>query len=109
MREKDGTTLIRPISLTVLIVADDHVNKKIMNPSSGTWISNRDVLPAWIKDIVKIMESVENKTAVEMVINWDDDNNEFPPFYPESDEGKQFKKTKQFEWTIKMPNFLSLQ
>ena len=67
--EQDGETVINPIALTVLIVADGEVDKTVMNPSSGTWTKKRDVLPAWIKESVRRMESEENHIAAEMTKN----------------------------------------
>ena len=50
-----------------------------MNPTHGTWTKNQDVLPAYIKESIEIMESVENNTAAYLVKNYDDGNNEILP------------------------------
>ena len=47
---------MNPISFTVLIVTYYHVDKMVMNLSSGTWMKNRDALPAWMKESVGRME-----------------------------------------------------
>ena len=56
LREKDGEPTLNPIALTVLVVTDDHVNKTVLNPGSGTWVKGRDELPEWLKTSVKRME-----------------------------------------------------
>ena len=38
-----------------------------------------EALPAWIKESIGKMESVENYLAEEMVTNWDDYNKEISP------------------------------
>ena len=59
-QEQDGSTAMHLIEITVLIVTDDHVCKTVMNPSSGTWMKNRDDISAWIKESVGRLESVKN-------------------------------------------------
>ena len=38
-----------------------------------------------------------------MLMNWEDDKNNISTICPNSDEGAQFKKMKQFEWLNEIP------
>ena len=51
---------MHPIVLKLLVVADDHAGKTVINTSSGTWKKNRDELPSWANESGDRMESVEN-------------------------------------------------
>ena len=53
----------------------NHVYKKIMNPKIGSYIKGKDELPAWIKECVEKLISVENHTSADLVKNWSDGNN----------------------------------
>ena len=77
MRDKDKVKEIDAIWNTVLIVANDHVDKMVMNPSYGTWTKNRDMLSVWTNDSVRRTESVEKHAAAETLKNWDDDKTIF--------------------------------
>ena len=80
LSEQDEATEVNLTSLTVLIVTDDNTDKTIMHPNLGTWTKGRDTLPAWIIESAKRMDSVEKNKAEKLAKNWDEDDNEIPPF-----------------------------
>ena len=75
LSEKDGANVINPITLAVVIVATNYVDKTVMNPACGTWIKNQNVMPEWTKKNVEKMESVKKTTAGNLVKNWGNGNN----------------------------------
>ena len=94
MKDQDGVTVVNPTDLVVLIATDDHMDKTVMNPKLGAWTQGIIMIPAWTTESVMRMDSAKKSTEAELVKNWDDHGNEILLFYPNSDEGSKFKKSK---------------
>ena len=82
---------LNTIALTILIISPDYINKTVITSSEVTFVKVRNKLPAWVQHSVQHGGEILPYSAMELVQNWDDDNNEIFDFIGHVESEKVFR------------------
>ena len=102
--EEPESKAMKPVILVMLVISKSHLDKTVVSPGVGACIKGEHALPEWVKESAKRSEA-EPGSVAEMIVNWDDGDNDIFVAGPESEEAQTFKKSKRGRWISRLPRF----
>ena len=94
----------QPIILCIIVISEGHLDKTVVSPGVGTYIKGKDTLPQWVKASIKDRE-IDPGSVVELISNWEDNNNSILIPGHTSEDTRKFKRSKIGQWVSKIPQF----
>ena len=83
--------MINPIALLIIVIIDTYTDKMVLNLELGTQIKGIDELLAQLKLTIDLLDAIESNSPVDMIKNWENENNNIFTFLLDSEELKVFK------------------
>ena len=89
----------------MLIVADSHLDKTILNQGKGTYIKGKDILPGQLVEAAMRYPELEPGSVVDIKLNQDNRNNDIINLNLNIEEINKFKNSKREQQNQEIPKF----
>ena len=104
--QQEGSDM-NPVVLNVLVMSTNHLDKTVMLPGKGTFVKGEDEqLPGWLVAAANRSSEVRSGSVAEMILNWNDGNDEIFYFRSRSMGASKFKASVRGQWIEQLPKFV---
>ena len=102
--EESAGNEMKPAILCILVIETGHLSKTVVSPGAGAYEKGVNSLPEWVTESARQQDAVPGSVA-EMILNWEDRNNNILSSGTVSKEALRFKQSKRGQWISKLPKF----
>ena len=95
---------MKPVISCILVISKEHLDKTVATPGVRAYVKGDDTLPQQVKESARRQEA-EPGSVAEIIMNWDDGNNDIFTFGTDSEEAQNFKQSKRGRQISRSPKF----